>query len=89
MTILDKLETAKTLWIKAMPPECPLPGDYEFLLWIENFDALLETGIVRAAKKMRLNLREHRELVPQAAQRYSTSVMTNLKNVTAPKEVAS
>jgi hypothetical protein len=64
MTMLDKLDTAKTLWIKAMPLECPLPEDYEFLLWIENFDEFLETGIVRAAKKMRLNLREHRGLVP-------------------------
>jgi hypothetical protein len=81
LTILEQLELSKTLWLKAMPPECPPPGDWEFLLWIKNYPPdILEKGIVHSAKKMRLNLREKRELIPQAAQRYCTSVITHLRD---------
>ena len=79
MNALEKLDLAKALWLKAMPVECPLPDDWEFLLWVERYASdLVETGIIRSAKKMRLNLRAKRTLMPQAAQRYCTSVMTNL-----------
>jgi hypothetical protein len=81
LTLLEKLELAKTLWSKAMPPECPPPDDWEFLRWIDHYDPyVVEMGIVKSAKKMRLNLREGRELIPDAAARYSTSVMTHLRD---------
>ena len=81
LTLLEQLELSKTLWLKAMPPECPLPDDWDFLRWIGNYPPdIVEKGIVHSAKKMRLNLREKRELIPNAAARYGTSVMTHLRD---------
>jgi len=75
---LDRLREAKELWVAAMPKECPPPGDFEFLLWLDVFPTeLIEFAIMRTSKKMRMNLREGIRLIPQAAQRYCTSVLTN------------
>jgi hypothetical protein len=75
---LDKLNAMKTLWTAAMPPECSLASDFDFLFWAETYSTSdIESAIVRTAAKMRLNVRAGIELVPQAAQRYCSSVLAN------------
>src|SRR4029077_813893 len=75
---LDRLHSVKELWFAAMPKECPPPEDFEFLLWLDVFPTeLIEFAIMRTSKKMRLNLRDGIRLIPNAAQRYCTSVLTN------------
>jgi hypothetical protein len=75
---LNKLAAVKSLWVAAMPTPCPLPEDFEFLLWLDVFPTTaIEYAVLRTAKKMRLNLRQRIPLVPNAAQRYCTSVLKN------------
>ena len=76
MTSLDKLQELKTFWTKVMPNECPLPEEFDLLYWTTQYSSEdVERAIVRSAKKMRLNLRNGVALIPQAAQRYCTSVL--------------
>jgi hypothetical protein len=75
---MSKLQDVKALWTAAMPKECPMPEDFDFLLWLNLYSPeVIEYGVWRTAKKMRVNLRDGVELVPHAAQRYCASVLAN------------
>lgn len=76
--ILDRLQDLKKLWFAAMPKECPPPEDFDFLLWLKLYTPeVIEYGVWRTAKKMRINVRDGVELIPHAAQRYCASVLAN------------
>lgn len=75
---LDRMHAVKELWSPAMPRECPVPDDFEILLWLNVFPTeLIEFAVIRTAKKMRMNLRDGIPLIEKAAQKYCTSVLNH------------
>src|SRR5690349_6130369 len=50
--MVDKATTYREFWKLMFPPECEIPSERQFLIWVSTFtDAVVERGIQRTALK--------------------------------------
>ena len=69
MTIIQRVDNLKKLWMMAVP-QVPLPTDSQLLLWCsQNRDAELEHAVMRLRSKV------HQGKLQGEAGRYVTSVL--------------